>query len=362
MSEHTRIGRDARLTRRGALALGAGVAAAGITAARVAAQARIPFGSAVMISEFREDRGLRAELARRCDLIVPMNELKWEALRPTPGQFVFDDADTLIGFAMANGKRTHGHALVWGDALPPWARALREPRATERALVEHIERVVSAYAGRVPSWDVVNEVIAHDPAPNQPMRDTVWFRALGPTLVETAFRAAARSDPKARLVINDYDFENPDARTAARRRHVLDLIRRLQDQNIPVHQVGFQAHLYGERPLDPRGVTAFCRELGRLGVGVRVTELDVIDWKLPADTRIRDARIAEITRVFLEAMIEGQRPESIVTWGLTDRSTWVNEVFKRTDAARSRALPLDESLNEKPMWREIARLTGRTPS
>ncbi len=330
------------------------------TAEAMAARARIPYGAAVMIADFRSDPALRDELIRRCDLIVPMNELKWEALRPAPDRFAFEDADTLLAFAHAHGKRTHGHALLWGDALPPWVRALADPRETERTLIRHIERVVATYAGRIASWDVVNEVIAHDPAPAQPFRDTVWFRALGPRLVEIAFRAAARSDPSAKLVINDYDLENPDARTAARRLHILDLVRRLQGQNIPVHQVGLQAHLYGERPLDPRGITAFCRELARLGVGVRVTELDVIDWKLPADPRLRDAKIAEITRVFLEAVIEGQRPDSIVTWGLSDRSTWVNDVFPRRDGARSRALPLDADMREKPMWTEIARLSGRT--
>jgi endo-1,4-beta-xylanase len=200
---------------------------------------------------------------------------------------------------------------------------------------------------------VVNEVIAHDPRPENPMRDTVWQRLLGPRHVDLAFQLAGRAAPGARLVLNDYDLENPDARTQERRRQVLRLVRHLQDRNIPIHEIGFQAHLYAEKPLDPRGITALCRELGRLGVGVRVTELDVIDWQLPADPELRDRRVAEITTAFLAAVFEGQRPTSIVTWGLSDASTWVNQVFKRKDTARARPLPLDADYRPKPMMAAI---------
>lgn len=341
----------AGMTRRAAmLGAAAGVFAAGAALARAES---IPFGAAVMISDFRDDAQLRDALVRHCDLIVPMNELKWDWVRQNRGGFEFGNADEIIGFARKHGKRSHGHALLWGDALPEWARRLGDSREAERELVRHIETVVGRYAGQLDSWDVVNEVIAHDATAEKPWRDTVWFRLLGPSLVETAFRAAGRADPKAKLVINDYDLENPDPRTAERRRQVLAMVRRLQDKKIPVHQVGLQAHLYGERPLDPRGITAFCRELGRLGVGVRITELDVIDWKLPAEPGRRDQRVAEIVTAFLGAVIEGQRPDSIVTWGLSDRHSWVNEVFRRDDGLRARPLPFDEGYRPKPMWQAI---------
>jgi endo-1,4-beta-xylanase len=350
------------LTRRAALA---GAAASLACAARaVAQQALIPYGAAVMIADFRADERLRRELAQQCDIIVPMNELKWEALRHSRDGFDTKDADEILAFAGANRKQAHGHALLWGEALPAWVKTIHEPRVMERELIRHIETIVPRFAGRLAAWDVVNEVIAHDPKPENPMRDTVWQRLLGPRHVDIAFQTAARMDPKARLVINDYDFENPDERTQERRRQVLRLVRHLQDRKIPVHEVGFQAHLYAETPIDPRGVTALCRELGRLGVGVRVTELDVIDWKLPADPQRRDRQVAELTTAFLGAVIEGQRPSSIVTWGISDRSSWVHDTFKRTDAARARPLPLDADYRPKPMMAAIQaarRLPGPKP-
>ena len=322
-------------------------------AAQVAARALIPFGGAVMISDFRSDTMLREQLTRLCDVIVPMNELKWQSLRPNADSFSFRDADEIIQFARRNRKTIHGHTLLWGDFLPDWARQISSAREAERMLITHIETVAAKYAGVISSWDVVNEVIAHEPTPEKPFRDSVWFRQLGPRLVDIAFETAARVDPSARLVLNDYDFENPDERTAERRRQALRLVRHLQDRKIPVHEVGMQAHLYGEKPLDARGITAFCRELGRLGVGVRVTELDVIDWKMPGPAARRDKLIGELTTAFLGAVIEGQRPQSIITWGLSDRSSWIHDVFKRQDGLRARPLPLDEAYRPKPMMAAI---------
>jgi endo-1,4-beta-xylanase len=342
-----------RLTRRAVLASAAASLVSGEVAAEVARRALIPYGAAVMISDFRADAALRANLLRHCDLIVPMNELKWDWVRQTREGFRFENADEIIGFARSNGKSTHGHTLLWGSALPGWVSQLSTGREAERVLVQHIETTLTKYAGVVPSWDVVNEVIAHEASPSNLWRDMVWHRLLGPRLVDIAFAAAARTDPKARLALNDYDFENPDARTAERRRQALAIVRHLQDKKIPIHEIGMQAHLYGEKPIDRRAITAFCRELGRLGVAVRVTELDIIDWKLPGPAAERDRKVAALTKDYLEAVIEGQRPEAIITWGLSDRSTWVNDTFPRTDGLSARPLPLDAAFQPKPMMAAI---------
>lgn len=334
-------------------AASAAMAAAFSSARAVAATARIPFGSAVMISDFRSDAALRAALAAQCDVITPMNELKWDWVRRNRETYDFDHAEEIIAFARKNGKAVHGHPLVWGLFVPRWVEGLSSAREAERELRTHVETMAARFAGRIGSWDVVNEVIAHEPKPDAPMRDTPWQRLLGEAHVDIAFRTAAAVDPKARLVLNDYDFENADERTAERRRQALRLVRRLQDKKIAVHEVGFQAHLYGEKPIDPRAITAFCRELGRLGVGVRITELDVIDWKLPGKIAERDRIAADLVSSFLGAVIEGQRPSAIITWGMSDKSSWVHETFKRNDRFRGRPLPLDENYQPKPMMAAI---------
>ena len=327
----------------------------GGTGSALAAVRPIPFGSAAEIGAFRDDPLYRDALKRYCDVIVPMNDLKWEALRHDRSRFDFSGADEQVAFAQANRKALRGHALLWGEALPNWAREMTTRAEAERELVNHIEVVVDRYKGRIATWDVVNEVIKYDPEPGRPWRDTIWQRLLGPEHVEIAFRTAARVDPKARLVLNDYHFEEPVPGAAARRRIALDICRRLKDKGIPVHGVGMQAHLYADKGIDVDGVQRFMRDLDELGLDVEITELDVIDWKLPADAAQRDKTAAALVSTFLDAVVSAKRPKAIVTWGLTDRYSWVHETFPRKDSARARPLPLDADYRQKPMMAVLDR-------
>jgi endo-1,4-beta-xylanase len=339
-----------------------GLVGAGLTALPMAqlpmthaalAAVGVPVGSAVMIEDLRSDPRLKDALIRYCDIIVPMNDLKWEALRHDRAGFDYSGADETITFARRNGKGLRGHTLVWHGGLPKWAKTISSKAEAERELTNHIEQVVTRFRGIIPVWDVVNEVITNDALPEAPLRDSVWMRHLGPTYIETAFRLAAAADPAARLVINDYDLENTGARTARRRTEILRIIRNLKDKGIPVHGVGIQAHLYAEREIDVPGLQRFLAELTRLGMSVAITELDVIDWRLPADIAARDAAAAQLVATFLKAVTEVKKPESIITWGLTDRSSWISGTFKRQDGLPSRPLPLDADYKAKPMMRVL---------
>lgn len=347
----------AALSRRDALAAAGGLAASVVLAplSAVAALRPIPFGSAAQIETFRADPRYRQALKTYCDVIVPMNDLKWEQLRHDRSRFDFSGADELVAFAVGNKQALRGHALLWGEALPPWAKEMSTRAEAERELVEHIETVVDRYKGRIATWDVVNEVIKFEPLPGEPMRDTIWQRLLGPAHVEIAFRTAARIDPKARLVLNDFNFEEPHPGTAARRKVALDLCRRLKDKGIPVHGIGMQAHLYADKPLDIDGLQAFMVELGKLDLDVEITELDVIDWKLPADPVTRDRAAASLVSSFLNAIASVRPPKAIVTWGLSDRYSWVHETFPRKDKALGRPLPLDADFKPKPMMAVLDR-------
>jgi len=345
------------MTRRAALrGAGAGIVAAALPVSQAkAARAAIPFGSAAQIETFREDDRYREALKRYCDVIVPMNDLKWEGLRYDRAKFDFSGADELVAFARANKQAIRGHALLWGEALPPWARTMSSRAEAERELIKHIEVVVDRYKGKIATWDVVNEVIKFEPTPDEPYRDTIWQRLLGREHIEIAFRTAARVDPKARLVLNDFNFEEPGAGVAARRKVALDIVRRLQDKGIPVHGIGMQAHLYAENTIDTDGLQRFVRDIGGLGLDVEVTELDVIDWKLPADSATRDRAAASLVSTYLDAIASVRAPKAIVTWGLTDRYSWVHETFPRKDGAKGRPLPLDAEYNPKLMMRVLER-------
>jgi endo-1,4-beta-xylanase len=310
---------------------------------------KLHYGVAAMKENFVDDARYRDALIKHCDIIVPMNDLKWEALRPTREKFSFEDADRIINFAKSNGKDVRGHTLCWYNALPGWIKNLTTRAEAERELRFHIETVVGRYRGQIPSWDVVNEAIAHDPAKQGIWRDTFWHKLLGPDHIDIAFSAAAAADPKAQLVYNDYDLENTGERQSLRRKHTLDLVRRLKDKKIPIHAVGFQAHLYAEQEIDADGIAKFANDLKAIDVSVVVTELDVIDWRLPASIPERDAAAAKHVNTFLSAITAAAPLETLITWGITDRYSWIPEHFKRQDRLPNRPLPLDENYQSKPM-------------
>lgn len=344
-----------RLTRRSFL--GAGAAAGLALAAPPAfARAAVPFGGAIQHEHF-DDAAYRQAFLDHCDIVMPMNELKFGLVQWERGVFDFSRADRLVDFARDNGKTSRGHAFVWWSTNPPWLDALADAREAEAVLIEHIERTADHFRGRLTDWDVVNEVIANEPRGHEggPLRDTVWRRLLGARHIPLAFEALARTDPSAGCVINDYDLEFAGERYDARRRVMLDIVRQLQDAGLRVDTVGLQAHLYAHYQIDVEGLARFKEELGRLGVDVIVTELDVIQYGIDGGPEEQDEAAGRVVSDLMDAVLPGPPPRAVVAWGLTDRYTWVDDVMPREDGTPSRPHPLDAQMREKPWFGELRR-------
>jgi endo-1,4-beta-xylanase len=234
--------------------------------------------------------------------------------------------------------------------MPAWTEAIASRLEAERELVDHIETVVSRYRGAIPSWDVVNEPLAEWPADESSFRPSIWARQLGSDYLSIALKATERADPDARLVLNEYDVEFEGPRFAARRKALVQLLRSLRDRDVPLHAVGLQAHLFADRAIDRDGLQEMLAEIKALGLDLWVTELDVIDYELPGKVSERDAMVAGMAREFLGAVCDVVRPKAILTWGLSDRYTWVPIYFKRADGMPNRPLPLDADLKPKPLF------------
>ncbi|GGD96941.1 beta-xylanase [Aureimonas endophytica] len=344
------------LTRRSLLA-GGTLALAGMPMAQAASPRparRVPFGAA-MQAEHLGDARYRALFRAHCDLVLPMNELKFGLVHPEPERFDFAPADAVLDLARAEGQDARGHAVIWWNEVPPWLAAVTEPGAAERALRQHVETVVGRYAGRLASWDVVNEVVAHEAPPDAPLRDTVWLRALGPRHIPLAFAAVATADPQAKLVLNDYDLEFEGDRYDRRRATVLEIVRQLQEAGLRIDAVGIQGHLYAEKRIDIPALAAFGAALRRLGIALMVTELDVIDWRIPGGAAAQDAAAARIVGDFLEGVFAAGRPAAVIAWGLTDRYSWVDDAMPHADGTPSRPLPFDADYRPKPWFDLIER-------
>ena len=346
-------------TRRDILALGlaAGASAAvGGGAALAGSAARpAPFGAAVYLPDLEADPRLGEAIAARCQRVTPVNELKWTYSRPAPDAFDFAAGDRIADFARANGLAMHGHTLVWYAELPDWVKSLSGAAEAEAALAKHIETTMLRYRDVARSWDVVNEPIPDVVRRPTDRRDSPWRALLGDGYIERAFRLAHAVDPGAQLVINEYDVEHATEYFPAKRRAFAHLVRELVEKDVPVHAVGLQGHLRGGVPIDSEELAEFVAEMRGLGLKILVTELDVIDAALPTPIEERDMLVARQVEEFLKAITASGPIDSITTWGLTDRFTWIGWAYRRIDGTGNRPLPLDEDYRPKLMLDVIER-------
>jgi endo-1,4-beta-xylanase len=187
-----------------------------------------------------------ALLKRDCGLLVPENEMKWQALRPSATRFDFAKFDAMMAWADANALPVRGHNLLWHQPkwMPRWEEAhdfgANPARAAERLLVDHITTVCRRYGTRIRSYDVVNEAV--NPA-DRTLYHTALSRALGgpePTL-DLAFHTARAAAPHAQLVYNDYMSWEPG--NANHRAGVLALLEGFKARGVPVDALGVQSHL-----------------------------------------------------------------------------------------------------------------------
>ena len=212
----------------------------------------------------------------QCNILVCTYSMKWQFLEPEPGQFDFRRADRYVDFAQEHGMAFRGHTLVWERSTPAWLRD--EIYAKGFSAVErHIRGVVGHYAGRLHSWDVVNEAIRPEDGRADRLKSNFFLETLGPSYIEAAFAVAREADPAALLYYN----ANPAPYRRERNREhfegVIALLERLLSRDLPVQGVGLQGHLaaaYADE-FDEATLVWFYERASALGLAIMITELDV---------------------------------------------------------------------------------------
>lgn len=357
------------LSRRGFLASGASTAVA-LTAGRAtpprtpalwttALRRGLVYGSSTATWQLADD-GYAALFADQAAILFTEDDLLWYRIRPTPTSgLVFRRPDRIVDLAEANGQLVFGAHLVWDQGFGRGWRH-RELWQLERhrartLLFGTVREVVRRYRGRVAAWSCANEVIAANAGVGALglRTDVPWYQTCGSDYVATAFHVAHEADPDATLVLNDFGHETATAggSPVAKQRMSLQVLDTLLCAGVPVHAFGLQAHLSAYHFADRFHVGAyqrFLRELTDRGVRVMITELDVLDDGLPADVRTRDRGVADVYRRYLDAVLNTVDVSAVVTFGLSDRYTWLQEDDPRGDGARRRPLPFDANLHAKP--------------
>jgi endo-1,4-beta-xylanase len=321
------------------------------------------FGAA-MSSTGVADVAFKRKFAEECGILVPENELKWSAIRPAndTDKFDFSKADALYNFAKESSMLFRGHTLVWHNQLPTWFNSKVTKQNAEAVLIQHITLTMAHFAGKVHSWDVVNEAIHPPDKRDDGYRKTKWLELLGDDYIDLAFKTAASGDSKALLTYNDFGVELDTPEHEAKRKAILKLLERLKTKKIPIHALGIQAHLDADtfKQFKADKFRKFLSDVAALGLKIIITELDVADQKLPRDVAARDIAVADTYKSFLSTTLDELNVIAVLTWGLSDKYTWLSTQRPRSDGAKVRPLPLDEDFKRKLAWDAIVEVLDKT--
>ena len=307
-------------------------------------------------------------IATQFDSVTPENCMKWQVMCPEEGTYRFEDIDLLMKFAIKNKQRFVGHTLLFnrdGD-YPKWlfrdGNKEADAKLVWKRIEDHATKVMTRYAGKIDSWDVLNEFI-EVPAPGYRVTDLT--RVLGADFPERLFKLAAELDPKAKLTYNDFSVENP-----ARLKAILAFVRKLRDKGCKIDVIGSQSHLeIGEKT----GVNldTMIKQFAAEGFRCALTELDVdvIPRHLYWNPKTRDdaskinpyvngcppAILEKQANTYREAMgavmANIKHVDRVTFWGFTDARSWLNNwPWKRVN----HGLLFDRESKPKPAFHAIA--------
>jgi len=303
-----------------------------------ATNAGINFGTAVYKLQYNDPQSpLKETLVKEYNMFFPDNQLKFKNVQPNQGDFRFAYPDSLIDFALANGKTTRGHCLIWHSYSqnPTWLTAKwygtsKWTRAQLLAIMKtHIMTVVGHYKGRIKEWDVVNEGVSTGDGHPNGLRRSPWQQLIGDDYIDSAFVWAHQADPDAYLYFNEFGAEGAISTEYAKRDTVYNLVKRLLARGIPIHGVGFQGH-FGNY-INAGAIGANVKKLGELGLRVSITELDMMNT----------TNLPNNWKSLMTECLKYPNFTSFVTWGVDDGHSWMGR-----DCG---CLVYDSLFNQKPL-------------
>ena len=317
---------------------------------RDAADARgLNIGAAVNMSPFRNEAIYTQTLGREFNMLVAENAMKFDAMHPAQNTYNFTDADALVAYAEANDMAVRGHTLVWHSQIPGWLTGGNFTRDQVIAIMrDHIMTVVGRYRGRILAWDVVNEAVSDN---NGQLRtDSFWHQRIGPEYIAMAFQFAREADPDAILYYNDYSAEGSGAKSDA----VFNLVSGLVNQGVPINGVGWQMHQINPFRIQQAHRTN-AQRLASLGLEVSITEMDV---RISLPTTAQElSEQALAYRDLVEFCLTQPNVKTLVTWGFTDKYSWIPGFF----SGFGDALIFDMNYQPKPAYTSMLSALGAPP-
>jgi len=301
----------------------------------------------------------------------------------------FVRADSVVTWANTNNIDVIGHTLVWHSQSPDWLNGGqgKQPltrQAAKANMKTYIDRVAGHYAGKVTTWDVVNEAFmnigecfeekedwrdalrsspCHKASLNLDVNDhtsnqfSPWYDAYynngnlaagehASDYIYDAFVLTRLADPGAQLYYNDFNEEFP-LKAAAIAQMVVQLNEKWKtdpqnpnpsSNRLLIEGIGMQSHYYcGTMGTDIKGtydfnnIRAAVELFASTGARISITELDIPagSWS-SADTYNKvkltpedELNQAEKYAELMKLYLEYKdHIDRITFWGMSDGVSW----------------------------------------
>jgi endo-1,4-beta-xylanase len=269
----------------------------------------------------------------------------WPSYEPKPGQTQWQRMLPVLAWCQANGVTAKGHPLVWpySAGIPEWLYDM--PAGTVEPLVRaRVTNLVKGLAPDIHIWDVTNEAVNHiswaeatSPAFRQRYHETDLWRGIqvsgafkrevpipeAADWVEASFHWAYTANPKATLIVNDYNQEfDPHVR-----QRFYDLVVELKRRGAPVSGLGLQVHPL-HHWLWPHEMWDTLEIYRELEIPIHITELHQPACEQEIEGGFRQGHWSLQAQADLMEQMYRQcfgHPSvvSINYWGLSDRGSWM---------------------------------------
>ena len=288
--------------------------------------------------------GQRLELLKHhFNVLTAENAMKPDYVYNSQKEFDFSAQNQLVDKVKEEGFEMFGHVLVWHQQMPLWLSTDEDgnPLSREEALENlrtHITTVIENFGDKVIGWDVVNEAIkdglTDTATPDNwqwALRESSWYKAIGPDYVEIAFRIAREVLDKngwtdVKLYYNDYNDDNQQKASVmySMVKDINDRYAAENDGRLLIDGIGMQSHYNVNTNVE--NVRLSLEKFSELGVEISITELDITagsDSVLTEKEAIDQAYLyAELFKLYKEYSDHIAR---VTIWGLDDASSWRTE-------------------------------------
>jgi len=279
----------------------------------------------------------------------------WGRFEPVRGR---PDTERLLKAARwfaDRGVPVKGHPLAWHTVTADWLMDLSNEEIA-REQVDRIKRDMTDFAGLIDMWDVINEVVIMPIFDKYDNGITRICREMGRIpMVRMVFDAAREANPRATLLLNDFDM------SAAYE----CLIEGVLAAGIEIDALGLQSHMHQGYWGEEKTLGIIDR-FARYGLPIHFTEttllsghlmppeiVDLNDYQIPEwpTTPEGEERQADEVVRHYTTLLSHPSVEAMTYWGMTDGG-WLGAPggFVRADGTPKPSYDALHSLIKGDWW------------